>query len=63
MKSACYITVIGNPSPHLCLAFSARAGPIGIQIVGECDDYGVLQMAYAFEQARNLEKRKPIALG
>jgi hypothetical protein len=23
---------------------------------------GVLQMAFAFEQARNLEKRKPVAL-
>jgi len=26
-------------------------------------DWGVLQMAFAFEQARNLEKRKPVAVG
>jgi Asp-tRNA(Asn)/Glu-tRNA(Gln) amidotransferase A subunit family amidase len=34
--------------------------PIGMQIVGRHnDDWGVLQMAYAFEQATNVGKRRP----
>jgi len=63
MKSACYITTTGNPAASVPCAFSKSGLPIGIQIVGRNhDDWGVLQMAYAFEQARNLEKRRPVAL-
>jgi amidase len=63
MKSACYITTTGNPAASVPCAFSKSGLPIGIQIVGRNhEDWGVLQMAFAFEQARNLEKRKPIAL-
>lgn len=63
MKSACYITTTGNPAASVPCAFSRSGLPIGIQIVGRNhDDWGVLQMAYAFEQARNLEKRRPVAL-
>jgi amidase len=63
MKSACYITTTGNPAASVPCAFSKGGLPIGIQIVGRHhDDWGVLQMAYAFEQARNLEKRRPSAL-
>jgi amidase len=41
-------------------AFSASGLPIGIQIVGKHhDDWGVLQLAYAFEQATNVGKRRP----
>jgi len=64
MKSACYITATGNPAASVPCAFSKNGLPIGIQIVGRNhDDWGVLQMAYAFEQARNLEKKRPLALG
>lgn len=64
MKSACYITATGNPAASVPCAYSKSGLPIGIQIVGRNhDDWGVLQMAYAFEQARNLQKRKPVALG
>ena len=64
MKSACYITVTGNPAASAPCAYSKSGLPIGIQIVGRNhDDWGVLQLAFAFEQARNLEKRKPVALG
>jgi amidase len=64
MKSACYITATGNPAASVPCAYSKSGLPIGIQIVGRNhDDWGVLQMAYAFEQARNLEKRKPVAVG
>jgi amidase len=63
MKSACYITTTGNPAVSVPCAFSKSGLPIGIQIVGRHhDDWGVLQMAYGFEQARNLEKRRPVAL-
>ena len=44
-------------------AYSKSGLPIGIQIVGRNhEDFGVLQMAFAFEQARNLEKRRPVAV-
>ena len=64
MKSAYYITATGHPAASVPCAFSNSGLPIGIQIVGRHrDDWGVLQMAYAFEQARNLEKPRPAALG
>ena len=60
MKSACYISAVGNPAASVPCADSKSGLPIGLQIVGRNhDDWGVLQMAYAFEQARNLEKRRP----
>lgn len=64
MKSAYYITATGNPAASVPCAYSKSGLPIGIQIVGRNhDDWGVLQMAFAFEQARNLAKRKPVAVG
>jgi len=64
MKSACYFTSTGNPAASVPCEYSGSGLPIGIQIVGRNhDDWGVLQMAFAFEQARNLEKRKPVAVG
>jgi amidase len=60
MKSAYYISTVGNPAISVPCAFSERSLPIGIQIVGRHnDDLGVLQMAYAFEQATNVGKRRP----
>jgi amidase len=60
MKSAYYISVVGNPAISVPCAFSSGGLPIGIQIVGRHhDDWGVLQMAYAFEQATNAGKRRP----
>ncbi len=60
MKSASYISAVGNPAASVPCADSKSGLPIGLQIVGRNhDDWGVLQMAYAFEQARNLEKRRP----
>jgi amidase len=65
MKSAYWIT------PTFCPAISVPAGftddglPVGIQIVGRYrDDFGVLQIARAFEQATGFGRRRPqIALG
>jgi amidase len=62
MKSACYISAVGNPAVSVPCADSKSGLPIGLQIVGRNhDDWGVLQMACAFEQARNLEKKRPAA--
>ena len=61
MKSAYYISAAGNPAMSVPCAFSASGLPIGIQIVGRHhDDWGVLQLAYAFEQATGVGKRRPL---
>jgi amidase len=61
MKSAYYISVTGNPAISVPCAFSASGLPIGIQIVGRHhDDWGVLELAYAFEQATNFGKHRPM---
>jgi amidase len=63
MKSAYYISTVGNPAISVPCAFSASGLPIGLQIVGRHhDDWGVLQLAYAFEQATNVGKRRPVVL-
>jgi amidase len=60
MKSAYYISAAGNPAMSVPCAFSQGGLPIGIQIVGRHhDDWGVLQLGYAFEQATNVGKRRP----
>lgn len=60
MKSAYYISVVGNPAISVPCAFSASGLPIGLQIVGQHhDDWGVLQLAYAFEQATNIGSGRP----
>jgi amidase len=60
MKSAYYISSIGNPAMSVPCAFSSSGLPIGIQIVGRHhDDWGVLQMGHAFEQATRVGKRRP----
>ena len=60
MKSAYYISTVGNPAISIPCAFSKSGLPIGMQIVGRHnDDWGVLQMGYAFEQATGIGKRRP----
>jgi amidase len=60
MKSAYYISAAGNPAMSVPCAFSQGGLPIGIQIVGRHhDDWGVLQLGYAFEQATNVGRRRP----
>ena len=63
MKSAYYISTAGNPAMSVPCAFSASGLPIGIQIVGRHhDDWGVLQLGYAFEQATGIGKRRPVVI-
>ncbi len=60
MKSTYYISISGNPAISVPCAFSGSGLPIGIQIVGRHnDDWGVLQLGYAFEQATNIGERQP----
>jgi len=63
MKSAYYVSAAGNPAVAVPCAFSQGGLPIGLQIVGRHhDDWGVLQLAYAFEQATNLGRRRPVVV-
>jgi amidase len=60
MKSTYYISIVGNPAISMPCAFSESGLPIGIQIVGRHnDDWGVLQLGYAFEHATNIGERRP----
>jgi amidase len=60
MKSAYYISSVGNPAMSVPCAFSQSGLPIGLQIVGRHhDDFGVLQLGYAFEHATQIAKRRP----
>ncbi|MBW2705290.1 MAG: amidase [Deltaproteobacteria bacterium] len=60
MKSSYYITTVGFPAISVPCGFTADGLPVGVQIVGRHqDDLGVLQLAYAFEQATELWKHKP----
>ena len=65
MKSAYWITSTFCPAISVPAGFTSDGLPVGIQIVGkQRDDFGVLQLAHAFEQATNVgRKRPPIALG
>src|SRR5438445_8462743 len=63
MKSAYYISAAGNPAMSVPCAFSQSGLPIGLQIVGRHhDDWGVLQLGYAFEQATNVARRRPVVV-
>ena len=60
MKSCYYISITGLPSISVPCGFTSEGLPVGIQIVGRHqDDFGVLQLAYAFEQSTGFWKQKP----
>jgi len=63
MKSCYYITVTGLPAISVPCGFTPEGLPVGMQIIGRHnDDFGVLQMAHAFEQATGMWKRRPPAM-
>jgi amidase len=60
MKSAYYISTVGNPAMTVPCAFSASGLPIGIQIVGRHHaEWSLLELGYAFEQATRVGNRRP----
>jgi amidase len=60
MKSCYYISVLGLPAISVPCGFTHDGLPVGIQIVGRHgDDFGVLQIAHAFEQATQIGRRRP----
>jgi amidase len=60
MKSCYYITITGHPAISVPAGFTEDGLPVGIQIVGRYrDDFGVLQLAHAFEEATQVWKRRP----
>ena len=60
MKSCYYITVTNLPAMSVPYGFTPEGLPVGMQIVGRHqDEFGVLQLAHAFEQATQLWKRRP----
>ncbi|MEW6690480.1 MAG: amidase [Pseudomonadota bacterium] len=60
MKSCYWITMTSHPAISVPAGFTGEGLPVGIQIVGRYrDDFGVLQLAHAFEQATQVGKRRP----
>ncbi len=60
MKSASFVTLTGHPAISVPCGFTDEGWPVGLQIVGrQHDDFGVLQLAYAFQQATEHWKRRP----
>ena len=64
MRSCYYISATGHPAISVPCGFTPEGLPVGVQIVGRHqDEFGVLQLAHAFEQATGLWKRRPPAVG
>jgi len=65
MRSCYYISVLGLPSISVPCGFTPEGLPVGLQIVGRHqDDWGVLQLAFAFERDTGFWKqRPPVATG
>jgi amidase len=60
MKSCYYITITSHPAISVPAGFTPQGLPVGLQIVGRFrDDFGVLQLAHAFEQETQTWKRRP----
>jgi amidase len=60
MKSCWYISAAGNPAASVPAGFTPEGLPVGVQIVGRAkEDFSVLQLAHAFEQATGFGKRHP----
>jgi amidase len=63
MRSCWYVTMMSNPAISVPAGFSASGLPVGLQIVGRHrDDWSVLQLAHAFEQATHHGTRRPALL-
>ena len=60
MRSCYLISAIGSPAISVPAGFSAGGLPVGLQLVGRYnDDWSVLQLAHAFEEATGNWNRHP----
>jgi amidase len=60
MKSCWYISATGNPAASVPAGFTPEGLPVGLQIVGrDRQDFAVLQLAHAFEQATGVGTTRP----
>jgi amidase len=60
MRSAYWISATLHPAISVPAGFTADGLPVGVQIVGGWhDDFGVLQLAHAFEGATQFGRRRP----
>jgi len=60
MRSCYFISMTGLPAVSVPAGFTPEVLPVGLQIVGRHhDDFGTLQMAYAFEQMSGVHGRIP----
>ena len=63
MRTCWYVTFMSNPAMSVPAGFTAAGLPIGLQIVGRHhDEWSVLQIAHAFEQATGHGRRHPAIL-
>ena len=60
MKSCYFISTLGLPAISVPCGFTPEGLPVGVQIVGRHqDDFGVLQLARAFEKATQFGQQRP----
>jgi amidase len=60
MRSCYWISATGLPAVSVPCGFTPEGLPIGLQLVARHrDDFGVLQLAYAFQQRQPLWQRRP----
>ncbi|MCL4802265.1 MAG: amidase [Burkholderiales bacterium] len=60
LASCSAFSLVGHPAISVPCGFTDDGLPVGIQIVGRFgDDFGVLQLAHAFEQATGAGRRRP----
>jgi amidase len=60
MKSCYFISLTGHPAIAVPCGFTPEGLPVGVQIVGRHnDDWGVLQLAQAFEKANPVGGQRP----
>jgi amidase len=63
MRSCYHISATGAPAIAVPCGFSASGLPVGLQIVGaHRQDLAVLQIAFAFEQATQMHRHRPLAI-
>jgi amidase len=63
MRSCWYVTMMANPAISVPAGFSTGGLPVGLQIVGRHrDEWSILQLAHAFEEATRHGARPPSLL-